>query len=491
MGDPLEISADEIAGWSATKPAEHVLPKLVRRLVAASVQRGLVQFRADAGVRLPGFDGIVNASEPGFFCPQGLSLWELSVRQDVRSKASKDFEDRVQTPVAGVVYRDATYVAVTGRRFPSRDKWQAQKRARSVFAQVIAYDADDLAHALEQAPAVAVWFADQLGRPLIDLMDVESFLGRWSRETRPALPITLLTSGRLEPTQAVTAWLENDDASPLRVQADTREEAAAFIAAVLAADDRVARLSRAVVVESPEAWRTITRRVDREPLLLVPVFEPLPAADVGENIRVAIPVGGGARVAGGISLPPLKPDAVSDALVSAGFPRRRAEDVARSSRGKLAAVKRLCDLPRTPSWASGDPILLAMLLLGAWQPAREADCRAIENLGISAADADARSASLSRAEDPPIERRGAAWRWTSPKDAWRALASHLGELLLKRFQTLAIHVLGQPLEAGTFGATVPHSSALRAGIAESLVRLGLSDDELKSTFGTTSHRARA
>ena len=67
MRASFEISADAIAAWSATKPAEHDLPKLVRRLATASIRSGIVRFRADAGVRLGGFDGVVNASEPAFF----------------------------------------------------------------------------------------------------------------------------------------------------------------------------------------------------------------------------------------------------------------------------------------------------------------------------------------------------------------------------------------------------------------------------------------
>jgi hypothetical protein len=134
--------------------------------------------RADAGIRLAGWDGVVESFRNTQFCPSGLSYWELSVEAAVKLKLDREFRKRIQERTANPA---ATYVAVTARRFPepTRGKWIQDKQQRRAFAGVAVLDADDLATWIEQSPPVARWFASLLGKPATGGEDLETFLALW------------------------------------------------------------------------------------------------------------------------------------------------------------------------------------------------------------------------------------------------------------------------------------------------------------------------
>src|SRR5580700_3137528 len=185
VAKPWEISRDDIEEWAARSPIEAtaVLPRLVRRLLFATSPLGEIAMRADGGTRYKGWDGIVRARSATAFCPAALSVWELSVEKTVRKKLDGDYETRAAKPPEGVRPALAAYVAVTARGFSRKSEWAAEKKAEGVWADVRMYDADDLATWLEQAPAVARWFANLQGRPAYEGRDVEAFLDAWSKRT--------------------------------------------------------------------------------------------------------------------------------------------------------------------------------------------------------------------------------------------------------------------------------------------------------------------
>jgi muconolactone delta-isomerase len=153
MARPWEVSADDIVAWARTAPAAATLPKLVRRLLFATAPLRSLVMPADTGIRLPGRDGIVEATRNTTFCPAGTSHWELSVDANVKTKRIGE--------------RAASAVAVTARRLPRKGKWIREKEQQGEFAAVAAFDADDFATWLRQSPPVARWFASTLGRPAV------------------------------------------------------------------------------------------------------------------------------------------------------------------------------------------------------------------------------------------------------------------------------------------------------------------------------------
>ena len=95
MPNPMLIDATDLNQWAERREAQGKLPLLVRRLVRATVT-GLtrLEFAADEGVQLGGWDGISVADVGNAFVPSGTAGWELGVKSGVKGKADEDFEKR-------------------------------------------------------------------------------------------------------------------------------------------------------------------------------------------------------------------------------------------------------------------------------------------------------------------------------------------------------------------------------------------------------------
>lgn len=74
MARPWDISSDDLVAWADQAAANHLLPRLVRRLLSASTELRALHMAADGGVRMEGWDGVVEAETGHAFCPSGLSV---------------------------------------------------------------------------------------------------------------------------------------------------------------------------------------------------------------------------------------------------------------------------------------------------------------------------------------------------------------------------------------------------------------------------------
>src|SRR6266436_1098094 len=93
------VDATDLDGWANRREAQAELPRLVRRLVHATVERPRrVTFPAGEGVQLGGWDGQVEVEEGNAWVPAGRSVWELSVDKGIAKKASDDYEKRKSAP---------------------------------------------------------------------------------------------------------------------------------------------------------------------------------------------------------------------------------------------------------------------------------------------------------------------------------------------------------------------------------------------------------
>lgn len=500
-----EISADEIASWASSTSAPSILPKLVRRLLFATTVVRSLAMRADAGVLLPGWDGIVETDEGSAFCPIGTSYWELSTDNRVEKKLDSDFAKRASSD-------EGTYVAVTARRFARKAQWAQAKEASGPFRSVVVLDADDLAAWMEQAPTVARWFATLLGRATDGAQDVETFISGWERRTTPRLSASLALASRArdEVAAQLRSWLTLPPSRPFVIRGDTREDALVFAASALAASGDLSErlLASAVVVDAIDTWRQLrahARSQTHPPILLANVesLDPGEAEETARNgVLVILPIDASAPFdAEGFHLPAIPHGNIADFLRRTGLSENDATRIARESGGRLTALQRLFRYTVPPEWASSAATadILSLLLVGAWDPSVEGDRLAVERLGANPSSLEALCVELSNTPDAPIIRefsrgRRGQWRWVSPSDAWRALARRLTDSQLKAFSEVAVSTLSEPdprysmdrgqrIYASVRGQVVTCSAQMRSGIAHSLVRLALADNDLKPTLG--------
>jgi hypothetical protein len=482
------IDATDLNQWANRRDSQARLPQLLRRLVHATVQQPRrVGFPSGDSVQMGGWDGIIDAPEGNDFVPDGDSVWELGVNRDTKGKADDDYQKRSTNPL-GVDPTETTFVFVTPRRWGGKDKWVREKNDEGTWAEVRAYDADDLEQWLELAPAVHAWLAQVVGKWSEDAQDIGSFWDEWIISTSPPMNAQLHLTGREKEVEKIHEWL-NRSPSHLTIQADSQEEAIAFFAAVIHALPEERRveyhLSRCIIAQSESSWRYFGRTQD--PLILIPGFEQ-PKSPPREH-HILVPVSREISPSqDALQLPRLDRTGFRQALVNMGLPEERAYSLTKESKRNLLVLRRLLAIApeiHYPDWAkSGNArSLIPALLAGAWDDTKEADREAIVALaGKPYQDVIANLARWQNSSDPPIRRIGNIWQLVSREDSWHLLSRLLIPDDLEAFKSVALSVLGTPdpkyelppderFAARVYGKELPHSDLLRQGLTETLAIL--------------------
>jgi hypothetical protein len=443
-----------------------------------------------------GWDGVLFAKIVKSPVPDGVSVWEFGASNDMRGKATADFEKRTEDPL-GVVPASATFVFVTPRRWQQKVEWSADRTAKGCWRDVVVLDADDLETWLDQTPAVAAWFARLIGKQPEGVEALDSFWQRAISDTKPRLTPEIILAGREWLCEAFEKWAEGHDPI-LRIKADTREEAVLLLAAWAHQEGGPAEeflFANAIIVHSEEAWRQATG--SNRPLILVPFIEGGPlglgdATDRGHRIMIAS--GREARDEQGIIIAPwLDRERVQAALIRAGLDEVAANRHAGSCGRSLQVLMRQISIARErrrPAWATYEEAqaLLPLLFAGRWQCSREGDRAVVAKLaGCSYEEAERNVSRWLHVPDPPVRRYGDVFLLTSPLDAWCQLGRHVPQQAWERYKEVLTTLLNrrdpaldlppdQRWAASWHGKEHPESNELREGLVEQLARLVGAED---------------
>jgi hypothetical protein len=487
------INDTDLNAWADQPQCEGELPIVVRRLILATVDRvSRIDFPGGAGVNLPGWDGRLNVTVGNGFVPDGVSVWEMSRRKDISEKADEDYQKRTKDP-DGVDPQTAVFVFVTPRVWGGRDKWIAQKQEEKRWRDVRAFDARNLAQWIDTAPATGSWLARKLGKaPVSGVLSLDEFWEEWSDATKPPLTAELVLAGRREHVDHVARWAQAAP-SQFYVQADTRDEGVAFLAACAqtAMGDWGGDLfARGLICQTEESWRHLARQ--RSPLVLVLDFDgsASPSIAVRSGHHVLVPVGKADSITGaGVVLMRLARDEFVRALREMGLREDDGRSLARTTGRNMTVLRRrLIDRaggPR-PAWAT-PPVarsLIPALLIGQWSEASSDDCAMLEKIAaVPHAELLAQYTTLLGMPDAPLRKIGPRWRLTSHEEAWELLAPYLIQSDLNRFRETAVDLLSQaspaydlePDErymAGIKGKVLTQSEIIPVGVTETLALMG-------------------
>jgi hypothetical protein len=499
MPDPLRIERAHLRNWADRVSAPGEFPRLLRRLILETGGDVVgLEFPAGEGVSAGDWDGSVRSGSATPFIPAGLSVWELSVRKDVGTKAEEDYEKRTATP-DGTPTAEATYVATILRPWQKRAQWAKEKAAGGRWADVRAYGIDALETWLESAPVTSAWLADLLGLGPFGLRDADSWWRHWAGSTSPSMPPGLLLAGREAVGEKLKDRLSGNP-TITTISAGGVEEVEAFLAALIVslADGAGGKLARTAFVDQVSTWRALER--SGQPLILVPTSEEVRKEIGGESHHhVLAPVPAGRA---DYELPAIDPAEARKALGESGIlDEDRAEELAYLARRSLLALRRsLAVNPalHSPSWAgpAAGRVIRGALLAGHWNDAVPGDLEVVEHLAEVGGE-DLREAldALVAEEDPLLGRVEHSWALTSPFDAWLQLAGQLRDEDLRRLEKAARAVLLQldpalsmaPEErwkAGIEGKDSAHSPALRHGLADSILLLAIHGGKVAGGRGT-------
>ena len=196
---------------------------VVRRLIFATTDPvEELEFRAEEGVVLSGWDGLVSASEGSTYVPRGESRWELSTSEDSPRRAKENYAKRTKDPLGADPSR-STFVFATPRRWPNKERWIEEKRAEAIWGDVRAYDADTLHAWLEQAPAVHIWLSRHMGKQPPDAIDLETYWEDWSGVTNPPFSVPLVIGGRQAEASRLLEWISGVS-TLISLQAETESK---------------------------------------------------------------------------------------------------------------------------------------------------------------------------------------------------------------------------------------------------------------------------
>ena len=353
------------------------------------------------------------------------------------------------------------------------------------------YDADDIVAWLEFAPGVHVWLSTLIGKHPEGADSLRGFWERWAGVTEVPMSAELVISGRNEEAERVLEWLRGGPSS-LALRAESKEEAVAFVAAVLyrmPETEREACFARSVVVEDGGAWRQLSGF--GEGLVLVPRFDVREADVVPAGHHVLVPLGReeGRRSTALVELPRPRRENVKEALLEMGLPQEKVEDLATLVRRSPLAFRRKFAVHqpvKRPRWAASAEArsLLPAMFVGAWEDTNAEDRDIVGRLaGKPYGEFKDDLLSWANESDPPVRRVGDTWLVASKEDAWTLLAEFVTGDDLDALEEAVLRVLGrvdpsfdmpedQRWAAGAYGKTLPHSGPLRDGLAETLALMG-------------------
>ena len=497
----ITFDPSEISNWASLPDAHHKLPELIRRLILATVPvLSRLDMPSGSAVWQPGWDGLLTTDIGNAWAPSGASAWELSCEGNPGPKAGGDYRKRTKEPES-IRIATTTFVFVTPRLWSGKDRWVKQRRAKDEWANVRGFDSRDIALWLEQAPAVAEWFARLIGKlPADGYTALNDWWENWATHSQPDISPALVLAGRPESTARLAEWFQQTP-NHYYVQAQTREEAIAFVAAsALNSDDAwgAALLSKALVVKSEDAWHSLVRHTF--PLVLIRDFDgsASPSVAVNRGHHVITPLHDNDDPKGnGVKLPQLDRDETITALTEMGLSTAEARALVRKTARRLPIMRRsLIDEAGgpIPQWASvaTHSALPSLILIGQWDESNEHDQAIVAELtGRTYEEVTREATVLTQTEDSPLTKMGNTWRFLSHEEAWHLLAPRLTTAEVERFREWAVTILAaespefeMPIDerfmANIYDKVVPHSETLRAGIARTLALMGSQGERAKN-----------
>ncbi len=492
----FDISAGQIEAWSEKLEARALLPALVRRLVNTTGRDiSKVDFPAYENIQRHGWDGHVESGSVTPWIPRGISGWELSVNQNVSSKAGSDYESRTQK-TSPEERKETCFVFVTSRNWPGKNDWVKKKKDEKEWKDIKAYDSSDLEQWLEQSVPTQTWFREMLGEHDDNIFSLDQCWDKWSMATEPHLNRELFSDAMKTKRKKLEEWLSSSAENPLIVVADSKDESVAFLSCAFQ-DLGNPYYDKVLCIYSPDALRKAARGNSQFIAVIVSEEAGKAVPELKDKVKAVIVCNKAAVINPGISLEMPSHECFRESLVSMGID---SQDVVRYSResGQSPTVlrRRLSKIPaiQSPDWSKNNHIvrsLVPFMFVGAWDAENIADREILSSLSNieDYREIERVFAEILKLEESPL--------WSISN--YRGVISKIDVLFLvhnsitkqdvEHFFDIAEMVLSEDDPAldlpekdrwmsNVYGKTRDHSSYLREGLCETLVLLSVNGDNL-------------
>ena len=497
----LSAKANDIKAWADSHDSRARLAALLRILVHSTcTDLERVDFPANDDSQRPGWDGVVECVSGNVWVPKGGSGWEFGTNSEIGAKANKDYKKSLAAH-SSKERGEMTFVFVTPRRWAGKEKWRNDRRAEHKWKDVLAFDASDFEQWMEQSIPAQVWFANEQGKNFRGTRSLERCWVQWNADCDPAFTTHIFDEAAIIAGRKLLDHLRGGAKRTLRLAADSILEGLAFVYTMLSGDDQELReiRDRLVVFDERGPLTELTSKGSR----FVPV-----ATSRETEVELSQT---GARL-GGISIVPktmvqteadivldtLSGEAFRKALESMGLGRDHIDRLSDESGRSLTVLRRRLSKSgaiRSPSWSTNQELarnLFPFMLAGAWKSDNDVDNFILSHLaGCAEYTKIERGITdlLAVEESAPVWSIGSFRGVVSKIDALYAIHKWVLADDLKRFWEAADMVLSERdpsldlpekdrWAASIYDKTRDVSSALREGIADSLVILAMHGNSL-------------
>ncbi len=493
----LGIKANQIEEWIDHNILARTRFSVFLRTLVHSTGSELikVEFPGNDDAERPGWDGFIEAREASTWIPAGRSGWEFGVNEKIKAKADGDFyksakalkkEERAET----------AFVFVTPRRWAGKSKWVADAKASGLWKDVRVYDASDLEQWLEQSLPAQAWFASETNIPAQHVRSLDKCWIDWAHVSTPPLTGALFSSAIEATKRTILSRLSKPSDGPIRIAADSTEEALAFLAQLLGergGEELASFRDRVLVFDKPGVLPRLAAGVET---FIAVVFTREVERELAPHAKSMHSIVVSPRNAGStepdVVLEPANYDTFNKSLIEMGKDRDAISRLANASGRSLTVLRRqlsLVDAVRTPEWAADHQTatsLVSFLFVGAWNSQNETDKLGLSLLsgGRSYAELEKDCQRFVQLNDAPLWSVGAYRGVISKIDLLYAIAGVMTPDELNRYFSMARMVLGeddptldlaedQRWAASMHGKVREFSAAFREGISETLVLLAV------------------
>jgi len=504
------IHAASLESWANLNAARDTLGELLRKLIYSNLgleNIRISRFLAHENNQLSGWDGTLSCQSEIPWIPSGTSVWELGTGNNARQKIRNDFAQRLAKELPnGWKRASTTYVAVTLRKIDDIVALVNELQENSPWAAVMIVDAQSFEEWIENTPNVETWLQEQGIGPAPTIHTLKKVWENWSQTTNPPVTENLVLAGREQATTDFKNTIVNSEGGPIHVKADSPEEAIAFIySAIQAAENELFKdhqLARSIVINRIEDAGRFKQQSEPQNIILRPpaTSESLPLARFGHTVISAF---GNSSQVRRIDFKLNRADRAefAKALTKMGMSPEMAEVEARAC-GSSPSIWRVWNLlnegdpgDNVPNWATQENahLVVPAILLGGWSDKSAGDKEVVALIANRTFE-DYRDQLLPfiNSDNPLLVKVGDASVVSAPATAFALMVGLINQGYLESFSEVVQRVFQeidpsidvQPDERpfmGIHGATLQHSSWLRNGLAESLLRIAVLGQRLEDT----------
>ncbi len=265
----LEITSTDLENWSKTIQSRSQFPRLIRKLILETnpdVSRCDMPYGEDIG--RPGYDGEVISSCEARNVPSGVSYWELGTNEKAPKKAEDDYNKRKEK-VHPIDAKNITFVFVTPKRWVTGKSWAKKKEDEGFWRNVCVIDACILSCWINEHPVVKLWFSWVCGKIVRGFRHLEYAWEEWRNVCNPPLPSEMFELDITRNKDTFRNWLNQQDEHYLNINADSKDEALAFLYELLQLEEFSNIRNKVIIAEQQCAIDYLTQLVSKG---LIPII---------------------------------------------------------------------------------------------------------------------------------------------------------------------------------------------------------------------------